>query len=48
MSYLHTNFQQSDNDHAQPIIHRDLKSGNLLLAQVGGPAIAFAPLRVDR
>ena len=32
MEYLHTMFESGDNSHSQPIIHRDLKSPNLLLA----------------
>ena len=32
MEYLHTMFESDDNTHIQPIIHRDLKSPNLLLA----------------
>ena len=32
MEYLHTMFESGDNSHGQPIIHRDLKSPNLLLA----------------
>lgn len=32
MAYLHTAFEMQSNHHAQPIIHRDLKSPNLLLA----------------
>ena len=32
MEYLHTKFQANDNVHDQPIIHRDLKTPNLLLA----------------
>ena len=32
MEYLHTMFLADDNEHGQPIIHRDLKSGNLLFA----------------
>eukprot|EP01043_Picozoa_sp_COSAG02_P008550 COSAG02_NODE_275_length_26232_cov_85.210424_15_plen_1132_part_00 len=31
MEYLHTRYNTPDNRHAQPIIHRDLKSPNLLL-----------------
>ena len=32
MEYLHTKFQAKDNVHDRPIIHRDLKTPNLLLA----------------
>ena len=32
MAYLHTAFNDQSNSHTQPIIHRDLKSANLLLA----------------
>ncbi len=32
MNYLHTAFQQQGGNHTQPIIHRDLKTPNLLLA----------------
>ena len=32
MQYLHTKFQADDDEHDQPIIHRDLKTPNLLLA----------------
>ena len=31
MEYLHTAYNAPDNVHAQPIIHRDLKSANLLM-----------------
>eukprot|EP01043_Picozoa_sp_COSAG02_P021262 COSAG02_NODE_1076_length_14725_cov_10.610215_7_plen_1187_part_00 len=32
MEYLHTMFVAEDNSHTQPIIHRDLKTPNLMLA----------------
>ena len=32
MEYLHTMFLAEDNTHSQPIIHRDLKTPNLMLA----------------
>lgn len=32
MAYLHTAFELSSNHHSQPIMHRDLKSPNLLVA----------------
>ena len=32
MEYLHTMFLADDNEHGQPIIHRDLKTPNLMLA----------------
>ena len=32
MDYLHTAFQKQSGNHTQPIIHRDLKTPNLLLA----------------
>ena len=32
MSYLHTAFENHSNNQTQPIIHRDLKTANLLVA----------------
>ena len=32
MAYLHGAFEMQSNNHTQPIIHRDLKTPNLLLA----------------
>ena len=32
MEYLHTMFATADDNHGQPIIHRDLKTPNLMLA----------------
>ena len=37
MEYLHTRFLHSDNQCSQPIIHRDLKTPNLLLASPPPP-----------